>query len=99
MPYLQYMEFEYDPNKSAANAAKHGIDFEEAQSLWDDENAVIVTARSDTEERHAVIGRIGEVFWTAFITYRGENARIISVRRSRTQEAEIYGKERNRRRT
>lgn len=28
------IEFEYDPNKSAANLEKHGIDFEQAQELW-----------------------------------------------------------------
>lgn len=29
------MQYEYGPEKSAANKAKHGIDFEEAQALWD----------------------------------------------------------------
>lgn len=28
------MIFEYDPQKSAANLAKHGIDFDEAQHMW-----------------------------------------------------------------
>ena len=30
------MKFEYDPDKSAANREKHGIDFDEAQALWND---------------------------------------------------------------
>ena len=30
------MNFEFDPEKSAGNKAKHGIDFEEAQALWKD---------------------------------------------------------------
>ena len=34
------MEFEYDPQKSARNLAKHGIDFGEAQRLWDDERCI-----------------------------------------------------------
>jgi uncharacterized DUF497 family protein len=92
------MQYEYDPAKSAANKEKHGIDFEEAKALWADDGAAILDARSDTERRHAVIGRIGEVFWTAFITYRDENTRIISVRRSRAQEVAIYEKELARRR-
>lgn len=58
-----------------------------------DDNAVIIPARSETEDRYMVIGRIGEVFWSAFITYREGSIRIISVRRSRTQEVAVYEKE------
>ena len=86
------MVFEYDPEKSASNKAKHGIDFEEAQALWTDKNAVILDARSNTEPRHMVLGRIGNTLWAAFITYRGQATRIISVRRARTQEVGMYAK-------
>jgi uncharacterized DUF497 family protein len=75
--------FEFDPDKSAANRAKHGIDFEAAQALWLDGDAIEIDARSETEPRSAVIGMIGERHWTAFITLRAEAIRIISVRRSR----------------
>jgi len=34
--------FEFDPEKSAANLAKHGIDFEAAQALWLDERKSVV---------------------------------------------------------
>ena len=84
------MQYEYDPEKSQLNKAKHGIDFEEARALWADKYALILNARSDIEQRYAVIGRIGDELWVAFITYRGEAARIISVRRARKQEAKIY---------
>ena len=87
------MRYEYDPAKSQANKIKHGIDFEEAQALWADEDAIIQKARSDTEPRLVVIGRIGGRFWSAFITYRGETIRIISVRRSRQQEIADYEQE------
>jgi len=85
--------FEFDPDKSAANAAKHGIDFIEAQALWDDERAIGFEVRRDdlTERRWLVIGRIGDNIWTAVVTYRGDTTRIISVRRARGNEVESYG--------
>jgi len=93
------MKFEYDPEKSIANKTKHGIDFEEAKVLWADEFAVMQTARSDTEPRFVVIGRIGNTIWAAFITFRRGNVRMISVRRARKQEIDDYEQELARRRT
>ena len=83
-------EFEYDKNKSRVNKAKHGIDFEEAQTLWDDADLLEIEARSSDEPRTLVIGRIGERYWSAIITLRGEKTRIISVRASRREEREVY---------
>jgi uncharacterized DUF497 family protein len=84
--------FEFDPAKSAANAVKHGIDFEQAQALWDDDRLLTLQSRMDQDEvRWLVIGRIGKAAWTAIITRRGEAIRIISVRRARKQELELYG--------
>ena len=84
------MEFEYDPQKSVLNLAKHGIDFERAQRLWDDEAFVEAAVRREGELRYAVIGTIDEKHWTAIITYRGRRIRIISVRRSRKKEVAVY---------
>lgn len=84
------MEFEYDPAKSASNAEKHGIDFDTAQEIWADGIAVVVDARSVTEPRSIIIGRIGTKLWTAVFTMREGKARIISVRRARKNEWEIY---------
>lgn len=84
------MEFEYDPRKSASNKEKHGIDFEEAQSLWEDPNRVIVPARSQTEERYALIAATRASIWTCIFTVRGKNLRIISVRKARNEEKEGY---------
>ena len=83
-------EFEYDNEKSRANKAKHGIDFEEAQALWDDADLLEIEARSSDEPRTLVIGRIGERHWSAIITLRGNKIRIISVRVSRREEREVY---------
>lgn len=84
------MEFEFDSLKSQANKVKHGIDFIEAQALWLDENRSRTTARADDEPRILIVGQIEGRHWTAVITYRGERIRIISVRRSRDREVEIY---------
>ena len=84
------MPFEYDPAKSASNRVKHGVDFEDAQSLWRDPSLIEVDARLDTEPRSLAIGRIGLKHWTAVYVYRGGVIRIISVRRSRRREIDIY---------
>ncbi len=84
------MEFEFDPVKSEANLRKHKIDFKEAQNLWKDQYATIVDARSDTEPRSALIASYGGKIWTAFFTERSTNIRLISVRRARDEEKEIY---------
>ncbi len=69
---------------------KHGIDFEEAQELWSDPAVVEIPARVTDEPRWVVIGKIGEKHWSAVITRRNENIRLISVRRSRDEEVELY---------
>lgn len=84
------MEFEFDPTKSAANRVKHGLDFVQAQELWNDPMRVEIEARTTDERRRLVVGRIGEQHWSAVVTYRTEKVRLISVRRSRVQEVAIY---------
>lgn len=84
------MTFEYDPNKSAANKLKHGIDFQEAQALWNDPWLLEAPARTDDEPRFIVIGRLHAQLWSAICVHRGDNIRIISVRRARRQEIKRY---------
>ena len=84
------VKFEFDEAKSQANRSKHGIDFVEAQALWLDEMYVEIQARTEDEPRFLVVGMISEKHWSAVITYRGERLRIISVRRARIEEVEIY---------
>ena len=84
------MKFEYDPDKSETNLQKHGIDFEEAQNLWNDSNALELQAKSDSEPRFALIARYDDRYWSAFYTYRSSCIRLISVRRSRENEKRIY---------
>lgn len=84
------MAFEYDPEKSAANKLKHGVDFEEAQALWADSALLEVPVRVADEPRWVVLGKMNARHWSAVITRRGDNVRIISVRRSRDEEVAIY---------
>jgi uncharacterized DUF497 family protein len=82
--------FEYDERKSRSNLDKHGIDFVAAQALWKDPYLVEIPARCTDEVRFLVIGRIHRKHWSAVITARNGNIRIISVRRSRIEEVAIY---------
>jgi uncharacterized protein len=85
------MRFEFDPTKSTANKAKHGIDFVEAQALWLDEDRLERPARTVDEPRYQIIGRIAQTLWSATVTYRHEDTiRLISVRRARASEAAQY---------
>ncbi|OIP66294.1 MAG: toxin [Nitrospirae bacterium CG_4_9_14_3_um_filter_53_35] len=84
------MEFEFDARKGEANKIKHGIDFYEAQVLWDDPDLIEIPVRTSDEPRLLVIGKIGGKHWSGVITYRGNRTRIISVRRSRKEEVDIY---------
>ncbi len=84
------MDFEFDPVKSETNLRKHKIDFEEAQDLWKDQYAAIVDARSESEPRSALIAFHRGKIWTAFFTERSAKIRLISVRRARNEEEEIY---------
>ena len=87
------MEFEFDTGKSASNQQKHGIDFQEAQSLWNDLDLVEIPLKTSDEERFLVIGKIAGKHWSGIITYRASQIRIISVRRSRKEEVELYESE------
>lgn len=84
------MAFEFDPRKSAANRAKHGIDFDQTQRLWEDPDLLEIPARTDDEPRWLIIGRIDAKLWSAVVTSRGDAIRIISVRRSRDDEVALY---------
>ena len=87
---IYIMAFEFDPEKSAGNKMKHGIDFLEAQALWDDPDYIEIPVMTIDEPRFLVIGKIDSKHWSGVITYRGDTIRIISVRRSRKEEVEIY---------
>ncbi len=83
--------FEFDEAKSAANKAKHCLNFVEAQELW--AGGVLLKTPAMTlkdEQRWAAIGKLASKHWVAFYTMRGETIRLISVRRARTGEIKYY---------
>lgn len=82
--------FEFDATKSESNRSKHGIDFSEAQGLWGDPMMMEIPAKTEDEPRYLVIGLIDGTHWSAVITYRGVNIRLISVRRARKEEVVLY---------
>lgn len=84
------LDFEFDEMKSRVNLRKHGTDFIAAQALWNDDHALEIPARTEDEPRFLVVGRIDAHLWSAVVTYRGERIRIISVRRSRPEEVDLY---------
>lgn len=87
--------FEYDSNKSLINKEKHKICFDEAQKLWDDYDSIEVELKSETEPRFVKISLYNDKHWSAIFTKRGENIRLISVRRARKNEEEFYERQKN----
>ena len=88
--FYTMIRFEFDEAKSQANRLKHGISFVDAQLLWDDPNLLEIPAKTEDEPRYLVIGLINGKHWSAVVTYRSESIRLISVRRSRTEEVALY---------
>ncbi len=84
------MKYEYDNNKSLSNKQKHGIDFEEAKLLWSDDRMIEITTSYENKKRFINIGKINTKFYTIVTTFRREKIRIISARRARKKEIEIY---------
>jgi len=84
------MKFEYDPNKSRSNKDKHGIDFDEIQDLWKDPGRLEIPAKNMDEPRYLIIGVIEKKHWSVVVTYRDDRIRLISARRSRVEEVDIY---------
>ena len=85
--------FEFDEQKSRINLEKYGIDFVQAQALWSDPYLTEIPAKTVDELRFMVIGRIRGKHWSAVITHRSKNIRIISVRRARPEEVNLYESE------
>jgi uncharacterized protein len=87
--------FVFDPQKSATNQHKHGIDFKLAQRLWDGPTLEfpIPPPKGRREMRYLVLGKIDEKPFSAIVTYHGWVTRIISVRGSNEIERQLYANE------
>ncbi len=86
------MDFEWDENKNGKNKEKHKLDFETAKEVFDDENRIdFPDNRKDYgEKRRVTIGRIFELLHTVVYTFRSGITRLISARRSKRNERELY---------
>jgi uncharacterized DUF497 family protein len=89
------MKFEWNEKKSHSNLVKHGIDFKAAKAIWDDPNRIEIYTEYPIENRNIIIGKIGKKLWVSIFTMRGNSIRIISVRRSRKKETELYDQKEN----
>lgn len=89
------MTFEWDEAKNKINQAKHGISFEEAQSVFEDAYAILFDDpdHSEEEERFLIIGMSGaKGICIVSYCYRGadERIRIISARAATQKERNVY---------
>ncbi len=88
------MFFEWDDAKNERNVRRHGIDFDTALLVFDDENRLDLydEPHSLYEDRYIVIGRIQNTLVVLFVSYtlRGETIRIISARKANEREEAIY---------
>jgi len=85
------MGYEWDPNKAITNIEKHGIDFADAVTVFDDLNAVTIDDPDYEEQRFITIamdafGRILVVVYT----WRGDIIRLISARKANKKERKQY---------
>ena len=87
------MKFEWDSEKSRTNQDKHGIYFEAAKNLWLDEDQIEIYAPHPMEDRRIIIAKYHNKIWAAIYTMRDDTIRIISVRRARKREVNLYEKE------
>lgn len=89
---MDEQEFEWDPEKAAVNAVKHGISFLEARDVFSDPNVlrIDVTKPEYGERRMMAVGRVGLLMVSVIYTQRPGGQRIISARRARRNERKQY---------
>jgi uncharacterized DUF497 family protein len=90
------LRFEWDPRKSASNRRKHGVSFEEAETAFTDDNALLLDDpdHSDDEERFVLLGLSATLrVLVVCHCYRqsGDVIRIISARKADRGEEATYG--------
>ncbi|MBK6957933.1 MAG: BrnT family toxin [Nitrosomonas sp.] len=81
---------DFQRNKKTGQPQKHGIDFIDAQLLWNDPRLLEIPAKTEDEPRYLIVGVINNKHWSAVITYREANVRLVSVRRSRIEKIALY---------
>ena len=87
------LQFEWDDNKAKSNAAKHGVSFEEASTVFGDPLSLTISdpAHSQAEDRFILLGRSHKQRLLVVVhTDRGDNIRLISARRASKHERKNY---------
>lgn len=82
--------FEWDENKNSRNKDKHGISFEDASDIFNDDSRIQFINESRGERRYIAIGKAFSVIMTVVYTTRNYVIRLISARRSRRDERVDY---------
>jgi uncharacterized DUF497 family protein len=88
---ISKLKFDWDPAKSAGNEAKHGLSLGSAEVLWAGP-VVTLPSKYPGELRHLAIGLIEGLHWTVVYAPRGDSFRLISARRSRSNEKALFQK-------
>ena len=71
-------QFEWDPQKAETNLKEHGLSFERARTIWDDEKRIYYHLCDQPETRWLVIARLGpRVCMSAVVTYREDRILLI----------------------
>jgi len=85
------MRYEWDNHKKIANKIKHGVDFESASDFeWDSALEALDTRETYGEERWIAIGLISKRLHVLIYTFRGNNIRLISLRKANDREVTFY---------
>lgn len=92
---MKPLKFEWDEKKASANLKKHGVSFEEARTVFFDEQAKLIDDpdHSDDEERFVLMGLSSSLrVLVVCHCYRdaGNVIRIISARKATTTESKFY---------
>ena len=84
------VELEWDEDKRRSNIEKHGLDFEEADVIFDGRPVFTITSYRGGEVRYVTTAIYLERYVTVIWTQRDEKIRIISMRRTRDAEKRAY---------
>ena len=92
---MEVIRFEWDPNKARINLIKHGISFEEARTVFQDESGIIFDDpdHSEDEDRYIILGfsaNANMLIVCHCLRGNGDIIRIISARKATTSEEKQY---------
>lgn len=88
------MGFQWDSDKSLENLTKHGVDFPEAEGVFEDEMAITIEdPDAEGEQRFITIGMgfLARILVVVY-TWRGDEIRLISARKANRKEKRDYAK-------